>query len=173
MNKKWMKKTKIVIMKRKKMCGISGLIDFKQSSSFDVLQIMSDTLYHRGPDGSGLEFLQTKTCQVGLGHRRLSIIDLTDAGKQPMQFEHLWITFNGEIYNYNEIKQELIILKHKFCGHSDTEVILHAFAEWGISCIQKFIGMFAFVIYDTIKEEILCVRDRAGEFSRNLRIRGS
>ncbi len=144
------------------MCGISGLIDFKQSSSFDVLQIMSDTLYHRGPDGSGLEFLQTKTCQVGLGHRRLSIIDLTDAGKQPMQFEHLWITFNGEIYNYNEIKQELIILKHKFCGHSDTEVILHAFAEWGISCIQKFIGMFAFVIYDTIKEEILCVRDRAG-----------
>ena len=100
------------------MCGISGLIDFKQSSSFDVLQIMSDTLYHRGPDGSGLEFLQTKTCQVGLGHRRLSIIDLTDAGKQPMQFEHLWITFNGEIYNYKEIKQELIILKHKFHGGS-------------------------------------------------------
>ena len=144
------------------MCGISGFIDFTQTSSSDLLCKMTDTLYHRGPDGSGYEFFQTNNFQVGFGHRRLSIIDLSDTGKQPMQFEHLWITFNGEVYNFNEIKKELISLNHRFIGHSDTEVILHAFAQWGVSCINKFIGMFAFVIYDTKAEEIYCVRDRAG-----------
>ena len=123
---------------------------------------MTDTLYHRGPDGSGYEFIETNTYQIGLGHRRLSIIDLSETGKQPMKFEHLWITFNGEVYNFNTIKAELTNLNHKFIGHSDTEVILHAFAQWGISCIDKFIGMFAFVIYDTIAETVFCVRDRAG-----------
>lgn len=144
------------------MCGISGFIDFNQQSSVDVLMKMTDTLYHRGPDGSGYEFFQTNTFQIGLGHRRLSIIDLSETGKQPMKFEHLWVTFNGEVYNYSEIKTELTNLNHQFLGHSDTEVILHAFAEWGISCIEKFIGMFAFVVYDTKSEEMYCVRDRAG-----------
>ncbi len=144
------------------MCGISGFIDFNQQSSEDVLMKMTDTLYHRGPDGSGYEFFQTNTFQIGLGHRRLSIIDLSETGKQPMKFEHLWVTFNGEVYNYSEIKTELSNLNHQFVGHSDTEVILHAFAEWGISCIDKFIGMFAFVVYDTKSKEIYCVRDRAG-----------
>jgi asparagine synthase (glutamine-hydrolysing) len=144
------------------MCGISGFIDFSYQSSAEVLMKMTDTLYHRGPNGSGYEFSQTNTFQIGLGHRRLSIIDLSATGKQPMQFEHLWITFNGEVYNYNEIKKELLSLNHQFLGHSDTEVILHAFAQWGISCIEKFVGMFAFVIYDTKKEEFFCVRDRAG-----------
>lgn len=144
------------------MCGISGFIDFNQQSSVDVLMKMTDILYHRGPDGSGYEFFQTNTFQIGLGHRRLSIIDLSETGKQPMKFEHLWVTFNGEVYNYSEIKTELTNLNHQFLGHSDTEVILHAFAEWGISCIEKFIGMFAFVIYDTKSEEMYCVRDRAG-----------
>lgn len=144
------------------MCGISGFIDFNQQSSVDVLIKMTDTLYHRGPDGSGYEFFQTNTFQIGLDHRRLSIIDLSETGKQPMKFEHLWITFNGEVYNYNEIKTELTNLNHQFLGHSDTEVILHAFAQWGISCIEKFIGMFAFVVYDTKSKEIYCVRDRAG-----------
>jgi len=144
------------------MCGISGFIDFSCQTSTEVLMKMTDTLYHRGPDGSGYQFFQNNNYQVGLGHRRLSIIDLSDTGKQPMQFEHLWITFNGEIYNYNEIKKELLSLNHQFVGHSDTEVILHAFMEWGISCIEKFIGMFAFVVYDTKTEEVFCVRDRAG-----------
>ncbi len=144
------------------MCGISGFIDFSQQSSIEVLTKMTDTLYHRGPDGSGYEFLQTNEFQIGLGHRRLSIIDLSETGKQPMKFEHLWITFNGEVYNYNEIKKELLNLNHKFIGHSDTEVILHAFAQWGISSVDKFVGMYAFVIYDTRSEEIFCVRDRAG-----------
>jgi asparagine synthase (glutamine-hydrolysing) len=123
---------------------------------------MNSSLYHRGPDASSHQFFQLNSTQIGLAHRRLSIIDLSDSGKQPMQFEHLWITFNGEIYNYNEIKTELISLNHQFKGHSDTEVILHAFSQWGISCMEKFIGMFAFVIYDSKSEEIYCVRDRAG-----------
>ena len=144
------------------MCGISGFIDFNQQSSLEILVKMTDTLYHRGPDGSGYEFSLANNYQIGLGHRRLSIIDLSETGKQPMQFEHLWITFNGEVYNYHEIKNELIALNHKFIGHSDTEVILHAFAQWGITCIDKFIGMFAFVIYDTKNKEVTCVRDRAG-----------
>ncbi|MBI3519303.1 MAG: asparagine synthase (glutamine-hydrolyzing) [Bacteroidetes bacterium] len=144
------------------MCGISGFIDYNETSSLEVLSKMTDTMYHRGPDGSGYEFIKQNKYQIGLGHRRLSIIDLTEAGKQPMKFEHLWITFNGEIYNYEEIKKELTSLNHQFIGHSDTEVILHAFAQWGVSCIEKLIGMFAFVIYDTIKEEFYCVRDRAG-----------
>ena len=144
------------------MCGISGIIDFKHNSSSDLLHKMTDTMYHRGPDGQGYEFIQTEKCQIGLGHRRLSIIDLSETGKQPMKYEHLWITFNGEIYNFNEIKKELISLKHQFIGHSDTEVILHAFDQWGISCIDKFIGMFVFVIYDEKNEEVICVRDRAG-----------
>lgn len=144
------------------MCGIAGFIDFNQKSSFVLLQYMTDTLFHRGPDESGYEFFQTNSHQVGLGHRRLSIIDLSNTGKQPMQFEHLWITFNGEVYNYNEVKKELIALNHQFIGHSDTEVVLHAIAQWGITCVEKFIGMFAFVIYDVKAEKIYCVRDRAG-----------
>lgn len=144
------------------MCGIAGYIDFSKTSSVDVLKHMTDSLYHRGPDGSGYELFQTDFANIGFGHRRLSIIDLSETGKQPMQYEHLWITFNGEVYNYSEIKNELILLGHQFVGHSDTEVILHAFAEWGIQCVDKFIGMFAFVLFDSKQQEIYCVRDRAG-----------
>ncbi|MBK9282896.1 MAG: asparagine synthase (glutamine-hydrolyzing) [Sphingobacteriaceae bacterium] len=144
------------------MCGISGFIDFNRTSSAVVLYKMTDSMTHRGPDGSGYEYFETGSYQFGFGHRRLSIIDLSESGKQPMKFEHLWITFNGEIYNYREIKNELIKLNHKFIGYSDTEVILHSFAQWGISCIDKFIGMFAFAIYDTLSETVYCVRDRAG-----------
>jgi asparagine synthase (glutamine-hydrolysing) len=124
--------------------------------------MMTDAMIHRGPDGAGYEFFQNQTCQVGLGHRRLSIIDLTDTGKQPMQLQHWWMTFNGEVYNYQEIKKELESLGHQFIGNSDTEVMLHGYAEWGIQCVHRFIGMFAFVIYDTQKQEVICVRDRAG-----------
>ena len=144
------------------MCGIAGFIDFKQQSSLQLLQSMTDSLSHRGPDGSGYEFIEIPECQIGLGHRRLSIIDLSETGKQPMSYENFWITFNGEIYNYHEIKKELFDLNHQFIGHSDTEVILHAFAEWGIACVNKMIGMFAFVIYDSKSETLHCVRDRAG-----------
>ncbi len=144
------------------MCGIAGFIDFNKMSNEDLLTKMTNTLAHRGPDGGNTIFFDSNNTQVGLGHRRLSIIDLTHQGNQPMQYQHFWITFNGEIYNYKEIKTELALLNHQFISNSDTEVILHAFAQWGINCIQKFIGMFAFVIYNTLSEEIYCVRDRAG-----------
>ena len=144
------------------MCGITGFIDFKKESTIEVLSSMTDTLHHRGPDGSGVELLELDEASIGLGHRRLSIIDLTSFGKQPMQFENYWICFNGEVYNYAEIKKELIDLGHAFSGNSDTEVILHAFAEWGKDCVHRFIGMFAFVIFDVQTQEVICVRDRAG-----------
>lgn len=144
------------------MCGIAGFIDFNQGSSKDILADMTDALYHRGPDGAGYEFLTCSKAQIGFGHRRLSIIDLSETGKQPMKYEHLWLDFNGEIYNYKEIKAELAAMGHSFIGHSDSEMILHAYAQWGAKCLDKFVGMFAFVIYDTQKEEIFCARDRAG-----------
>ncbi len=144
------------------MCGIAGFIDFTKTSSKEVLIKMTDSLAHRGPDGSDYKLFQTPQVSVGFGHRRLSIIDLSETGKQPMQYEHWWITFNGEVYNFQEIKLELEKSGHQFKGHSDTEVILHSFAQWGVKCIDKFIGMFAFVIYDTKNEEVFCVRDRAG-----------
>ncbi len=144
------------------MCGISGFIDFNNQSTQNTLHAMTDAMTHRGPDGAGYEFFQNQTHQVGLGHRRLSIIDLTDTGKQPMRFEHWWMTFNGEVYNYQDIKKELELLGHQFIGNSDTEVMLHAYVQWGVQCVHRFIGMFAFVIYDTKKQELLCVRDRAG-----------
>jgi asparagine synthase (glutamine-hydrolysing) len=111
------------------MCGITGFIDLKKQTDVEVLTSMTDTLYHRGPDGSGVEVISTNNATIGLGHRRLSIIDLTSYGKQPMQFENYWICFNGEVYNYAEIKKELTELGHVFSGNSDTEVILHAFAQ--------------------------------------------
>ncbi|MDF2450184.1 MAG: asnB [Bacteroidota bacterium] len=144
------------------MCGISGFIDFNKTTSKDVLKRMTDALIHRGPDGSGYEYFEFPEYSIGLGHRRLSIIDLSETGKQPMKFNNLWITFNGEVYNFQEIKKELELLNHRFIGHSDTEVILHAFSEWGIRCVDRFIGMFAFVIYDSFTEKVTCVRDRAG-----------
>lgn len=144
------------------MCGITGFIDFARSSSENTLERMTNTLFHRGPDGSGIQLLNEEKAQIGFGHRRLSIIDLSEHGTQPMQFEHLWICFNGEIYNYQEIKDELSSLGHSFVGGSDTEMILHAYAQWGKACIDKFIGMFAIVLYDTKANTIFCVRDRAG-----------
>lgn len=144
------------------MCGIAGFIDFQQRSSSEVLQAMTDTLYHRGPDGAGYEWFATEQAQIGLGHRRLAIIDLTNHGKQPMPFQKLWITFNGEIYNFQEIKNDLAALGHSFTSESDTEVILHAFQQWGTDCLHRFIGMFAFVIYNPTTNQVFIARDRTG-----------
>lgn len=144
------------------MCGIAGFIDFKNHSEKQHLQNMTDALVHRGPDSAGYEWFNKPDFQLGLGHRRLSIIDLSSAGAQPMNLGSLWITFNGEIYNFNEIKEQLLQKGHAFKSHSDTEVILHAYTEWGKDCLQYFIGMFAFVIYDSEKQHLFCARDRAG-----------
>jgi asparagine synthase (glutamine-hydrolysing) len=148
------------------MCGITGFIDRAgirlERDSSKIIEHMTNTLHHRGPDGGSTQLLELGEIQIGLGHRRLAIIDLTDHGKQPMQFGDLWITFNGEIYNYQEIKQELTKLGHSFTGNSDTEMILHAFAEWGEKCLDRFIGMFAFVIINTKEQTAFAARDRAG-----------
>lgn len=144
------------------MCGITGFIDLKRQTIPLVLDTMTDTLVHRGPDGRGTQVLELPGAQIGLGHRRLAVIDLSEHGQQPMRFQHWWICFNGEIYNYREIKTELEQLGHAFHGHSDTEMILHAYAEWGERCLDRFIGMFAFVIVDVQKQSVFCARDRAG-----------
>lgn len=144
------------------MCGIVGFIDYNKISTNEILENMTNTLTHRGPDASGILLFNQTEAQVGLGHRRLSIIDLTSSGAQPMKYNNYYITFNGEIYNYREIKKELEKLNHVFLTNSDTEVILQAFECWGINCVEKFIGMFAFVIYDTLTNDVFCVRDRAG-----------
>lgn len=144
------------------MCGISGFADFTKKSGKDVLEKMNRMLAHRGPDGEGYGLYNDPAATIGLGHRRLSIIDLTEGGRQPQSFQSLYITFNGEIYNYAEIKKELELKGHEFHSHSDTEVILHAYKEWGNACLQKFIGMFALVIYDEGNQKLFACRDRAG-----------
>jgi len=123
---------------------------------------MTDALLHRGPDSSGVYFDDTAAAQVGLGHRRLSILDLSELGQQPMAYEELQIIHNGEVYNFEAIKEELTAVGYGFTTHTDTEVILKAFHAWGVSCIEKFRGIFAFVIYDTKQQKLFMFRDRAG-----------
>ena len=149
------------------MCGINGAIVFKQSNyqiTPEYITKMRDTMLHRGPDGG--ETWVSPDGKVGLGHRRLSIIDLSTAASQPMSNEDgsVWISFNGEIYNHAEIRAELVATgKHKWItDHSDTEMIVHAFEEWGIDCIKKFRGMFGIAIWDSRSRELWLVRDRIG-----------
>lgn len=144
------------------MCGIAGFIDFNSSTDIAALKRMQESLTHRGPDDRGEILHQEGNCCIGLAQTRLSIIDISPLGHQPMIFQNLSIVLNGEIYNYREIKKELSLQGHHFQSTSDTEVVLHAFAEWGMSCVQKFIGMFAFVIYDAKSKKLYACRDRVG-----------
>jgi asparagine synthase (glutamine-hydrolysing) len=147
------------------MCGVVGIYSFNgKPLDEDLLIRMRDTMVHRGPDGAGAWV--SEDGKVGLGHRRLSIIDLSEVATQPMCNEggSLWISFNGEIYNHAEIKSELLkIGNHKWkTDHSDTEVILHAFEQWGIHCLEKFKGMFAIALWDEKRRELWLIRDRIG-----------
>jgi asparagine synthase (glutamine-hydrolysing) len=144
------------------MCGIAGFADFRKKTSEETLTKMACALPHRGPDGQGIYFHQGNDAQIGLGHRRLSIIDLSSAANQPMHYNGLHMIFNGEIYNYNEIRNRLIELGHQFVTHSDSEVILHSWEEWGEKCIDQWRGMFAIVMFDEREQELICIRDRAG-----------
>lgn len=145
------------------MCGITGFIDFNKKSNTDILKEMTDIIHHRGPDDGGYRFLENAHAFVGLGHKRLSILDLSSKGHQPMEFEELIIVYNGEIYNFKEIQKELILQGYLFDSNSDTEVILKSFHKWGIfKALSKFNGMFAFTIYDKKEQIIYCIRDRAG-----------
>ena len=149
------------------MCGIAGALSFN-GSPFEVSEpyivSLRDSMTHRGPDGAGVWIADDKN--VGFGHRRLSIIDLSETASQPMCNEDgtLWVVFNGEIYNHAEIRRELEELGgHVWkTNHSDTEVILHAFEQWGINCLQRFRGMFAIALWDVKKQELWLIRDRMG-----------
>ncbi|WP_119564789.1 asparagine synthase (glutamine-hydrolyzing) [Vibrio cholerae] len=144
------------------MCGIAGLLDSRSQSSIDHLKKMTDILYHRGPDDGGYFFEQLGSVQIGLGHRRLSILDLSNHGHQPMSFNHLTMIYNGEVYNFKEIRVELEKHGYRFESHSDTEVILKAYHKWGIEAVHRFNGMFAMAILDSQAQTITLIRDRAG-----------
>lgn len=146
------------------MCGLTGFIDWRHSTEENVLVRMNNALTHRGPDGFGIEILSNESAQVGLAHRRLSIIDLSERGKQPMFTEdkRYSILLNGEIYNYKEIKARLIDEGDNFFSDSDTEVVLKAYRKWGVKAVDTFIGMFVFVIYDQTENTLVIYRDRAG-----------
>ena len=170
------------------MCGISGIVQTEDRRlNVQLLHAMTNVQAHRGPDGEGYVLLDprgiekpfaltslrdflppaqrfVKGYQVGLGHRRLAVVDLTPLGHQPMGTEdgRFWITYNGEVYNAPELRQELIALGHRFRSSSDTEVVLESFRRWGPGCLPWLNGMFAFAVWDSSERILFCVRDRFG-----------
>jgi asparagine synthase (glutamine-hydrolysing) len=165
------------------MCGIVGIVSANDRVHLPVLQRMNDSLAHRGPDGEGFvlasgewtqlrysfqrraeETLSDAPVRVGLGHRRLAILDLSDRGLQPMSTADggTWIVFNGEIYNHLEIKSLLESKGHVFSTRTDTEVLLNAYREWGEDCLGRLDGMFAFAVWDGANRRLFCARDRLG-----------
>ncbi|MGL4390202.1 MAG: asparagine synthase (glutamine-hydrolyzing), partial [Carnobacterium maltaromaticum] len=142
------------------MCGIVGFIDrMNQNDKSKTLEEMMNTIVHRGPSSSG-EFIDEG---AAIGFRRLSIIDL-EGGDQPIfnEDKSKLITFNGEIYNFRELREDLISKGHDFTTHADTEVLLHGYEEYGVELLQKLRGMFAFVIWDREKQELFGARDHFG-----------
>jgi asparagine synthase (glutamine-hydrolysing) len=143
------------------MCGICGVLNFDGKEVSPVLlKKMTDSIAHRGPDGEG--WYRNKA--LGFGHRRLAIVDLSPLGHQPMVTpdSRYVLTYNGEIYNFLEIRADLVARGHSFISKTDSEVVLHAWAEWGSECVNKFNGMFAFAIWDSVEENLFLVRDRYG-----------
>ena len=143
------------------MCGIAGKFNFDPHRGVDRerLTAMTSVIAHRGPDADGFYVADG----IGLGHRRLSIIDLA-TGDQPLTNEErtIWVVFNGEIYNFADIRVELEAHGHRFRTHSDTEVIVHAYEQWGDAAVDRFRGMFAFALWDEPRRRLLLVRDRLG-----------
>ncbi len=146
------------------MCGITGFCDFNRKLTKENLNKANEQLHHRGPDSGDVAFFDAGNAAVGLGHRRLSILDVSSNGSQPMYSDDksVVIILNGEVYNFKEIRKELIDLGYQFHSDSDTEVIIKAYQQYGIESVNKFIGMFAYAIYDIKKQEIYLLRDRPG-----------
>ena len=136
------------------MCGICGIVKTRETVTEEEIRAMRDVLSHRGPDQAGT-WVQGR---VGLGHCRLSIIDLSEQGSQPMFNEtgSIALVFNGEIYNFQEIRRVLETKGHIFRSHSDSEAIIHAYEEYGVDCLQHLRGMFAFALWDSETETIIC-----------------
>lgn len=143
------------------MCGICGKLSWVKPVDLEIVKNINDALFHRGPDDGGILSLGN----IVLGHRRLSIIDLTGTGKQPMSDEtgRYHIVYNGMVYNFLELKQDLEKFGYRFRGTSDTEVVLYSYIHWGVDCFAKFNGMFALAIWDTEEQELLLARDRFGK----------
>jgi len=145
------------------MCRITGFLDLTFKRDYNLTQIvtsMRDTLIHGGPDDGGV-YIEPQY-GLALAHRRLSILDLSSSGHQPMEFDNLVITYNGEVYNFKEIRKELENLGYTFKSNTDTEVVLKAFHRWGIDAVHKFRGMFAFAIWNKKEKKLTLVRDRIG-----------
>jgi asparagine synthase (glutamine-hydrolysing) len=143
------------------MCGIAGLVDFKSAPEQAILRAMEQSLIHRGPDEGAVWM----SGPVGLAHRRLRIIDLSPAAAQPMQNEdgRVRVVFNGEIYNFHELRDKLLKLGHVFRSRSDTEVLVHGYESWGPDLIERLRGMFAFALWDEARQQLLLARDRLGK----------
>jgi asparagine synthase (glutamine-hydrolysing) len=145
------------------MCGISGIYNLNNNPvQAKAFESFTDSMTRRGPDGAGYEYFENST--LALGQRRLSILDLTEAGKQPMSYANgrYWITYNGEVFNFSELKKELMAKGFTFVSDTDTEVILASYIAWGKDCLHKFNGMWAFAIWDTQEKELFMARDRFG-----------
>jgi asparagine synthase (glutamine-hydrolysing) len=141
------------------MCGVAGILGLDQARTAPRIAAMLDAQLHRGPDDRG-EWLGEG---IGLGHVRLSILDVSPAGHQPMLLDdRLAVVFNGEVFNYVELRRELEGLGHSFVTGTDTEIVLHAYDQWGAGCCRRFNGMWAFAIWDVVRRELFCSRDRFG-----------
>src|SRR5579863_9023329 len=141
------------------MCGICGILASQSSAELQRLGWrMTETLTHRGPD-DGSTFVGAG---IVLGHRRLSIIDLSSAGAQPMTHGTISVVYNGESYNFPQLRAELEALGHAFRGHSDTEVLLHAYQAWGLEGLERLEGIFAFALWDAARKRLVLMRDRLG-----------
>ncbi|HCD37486.1 MAG TPA: asparagine synthase (glutamine-hydrolyzing), partial [Candidatus Omnitrophica bacterium] len=149
------------------MCGICGIINYSQNNKVEEVLInnMSRQMAHRGPDEAGVYVSNSTYPAAGLGHRRLKIIDLSASAQQPMPNEQrdIWVIFNGEIYNFAQLRQELEAKGHKFRSRSDTEALVHLYEEEGEGCVKKLRGMFAFAIWDERKQTLFLARDRLGK----------
>ncbi|MGZ8541786.1 MAG: asparagine synthase (glutamine-hydrolyzing) [Chitinophagaceae bacterium] len=146
------------------MCGITGFCDFNRKLTRENLDVANETLHHRGPDSGAIALFDAGNASIGFGHRRLSIMDVSSNGNQPMYSDDksVVVILNGEVYNFKEIRKDLVELGHKFHSDSDTEVIIKAYQQYGIESVNKFIGMFAYAIYDMKKQQLFLLRDRAG-----------
>ena len=148
------------------MCGICGVIALNDTfnASEETVVAMRDTMIHRGPDDAGAEVWADDGGRVAFGHRRLSIVDLSPAGHNPMPNEDgaVWITFNGEIYNHQALRSELEAKGHRYRSQTDTETIIHLYEEEGPRCVERLQGMFAIAIWDARRRELFLARDRLG-----------
>jgi asparagine synthase (glutamine-hydrolysing) len=146
------------------MCGITGLWKWNNGPiTEDEITSFTYSLRHRGPDGQGI-YIDPADCSLALGHRRLAILDLSPTGRQPMSYanERYWLIYNGEVYNFVELRRELEALGCQFVSQSDSEIILAAYHQWGPACQQKFNGMWAFAIWDRQERRLFLSRDRFG-----------